>query len=238
MLYIAIFSALLPALMLVLYIFVRDKYQREPWREVLKAFGWGTLSVIPAIFIEVALQMTNIITTEPQTIWQSIWAAFAGAAFPEELSKMFVLWLFLSRSRYFDEYMDGIVYAVAVGMGFAGVENVFYILSNIGDWQSILVARSLTSVPGHYMFAVAMGFFYSMASFYKPHYYAYALLIPILLHGTYDALLFAMRVEGTSAWLLLMGFLVFFIFALVRAAKAIDVHLRTDLDIRRQQQST
>lgn len=36
---IIIFAAILPAFLLVLYIWLRDKYQREPITEVLKAVG-------------------------------------------------------------------------------------------------------------------------------------------------------------------------------------------------------
>ena len=235
----AIFSALLPALLLLLYIFIRDKYQREPWREVLRAFGWGVLSVGLAIVAETLLQMFGVVSIGGQSasILGSIWNAFVGAAIPEELSKILVLWLCLRSNRHFDEYMDGIVYAVAVGMGFAGIENIAYVLDNIDNWQSIAIARSLTAVPGHYMFAVAMGFFYSMGTFFNSKYYAYAFIVPIVLHGVYDSLLFMMQVDEALALLLVLVFVVFLSIALAYASKAIDKHLRADIEILTRQQN-
>ena len=49
---IIIFAAILPAFLLVLYIWLRDKYQREPITEVLKAVGLGILSAFMAVLVE------------------------------------------------------------------------------------------------------------------------------------------------------------------------------------------
>ena len=121
---IIIFAAILPAFLLVLYIWLRDKYQREPITEVLKAVGLGILSAFMAALVEGFLQGFGIVSENPTTLLGAAWNAFVGAAIPEESVKLLVLALFLRHNRYFDERFDGIVYACAVGMGFAGTENV------------------------------------------------------------------------------------------------------------------
>ena len=85
--------------------------------------------------------------------------AFINAAIPEEAAKLLMLWLVLRRNRHFDEYFDGVVYAVCVGMGFAGLENIFYLIDE-EDMMAVGIARGVFSIPAHFMFAVAMGYYY------------------------------------------------------------------------------
>ena len=69
------------------------------------------------------------------------------------------------KNKYFDERIDGIVYAVAISMGFAAFENVLYLVDNYEEWLSVGLSRAVLSVPGHYAFAVLMGYYYSKVYF-------------------------------------------------------------------------
>ena len=115
--------------------------------------------------------------------------AFVVAALPEESFKLLALWLVLRKNPYFDEHFDGIVYAVCVGLGFAAVENIFYVFSE-EEWVSVAISRALLAVPGHYAFAILMGYYYSVYHFvdHSPKVAACILLVPIAAHGVYDAL--------------------------------------------------
>ena len=152
-----------------------------------------------------------------------------SAAIPEELSKLFLLWLFLRKNPYFDERMDGIVYAVCVSLGFAGLENVLYVVMD-EDWASVAISRAIFAVPGHFCFGVLMGYFYSLAKFEPQHrmrYSALALLAPIVAHGIYDSLLFIMQVY-IPTWLeiiLLLGFLIFCFYLWKCASRSIKKHV-------------
>ena len=116
--------------------------------------------------------------------------AFFVAALPEESFKLLALWLVLRKNRHFDEHYDGIVYAVCVGLGFAAVENVFYVFSD-DDWAGVAILRALLAVPGHYAFAVIMGYYYSLYHFvdHSNRTAAYILFVPVVAHGTYDAII-------------------------------------------------
>jgi len=116
--------------------------------------------------------------------------AFFMAALPEEAFKLLALWLVVRRNPYFDEHFDGIVYAVSVGLGFAAIENVLYVFGNEGQWLSVAIMRAFLAVPGHYAFAILMGYFYSVYHFVNPSpkVAACILLVPVLAHGIYDAL--------------------------------------------------
>ena len=105
---------------------------------------------------------------------------------------MAMLWLFLRNNRYYDEYLDGIVYAACVGLGFAGAENILYLLQS-EDWVLTGIVRSVTAVPAHFAMACAMGYFYSKRHFgdRRPLTAACILAVPILIHWTWDALAFS-----------------------------------------------
>ena len=214
---IIIFAAILPAFLLVLYIWLRDKYQREPITEVLKAVGLGILSAFMAILVEGFLQGFDIVSENPTTLLGAAWNAFVGAAIPEESVKLLVLALFLRHNRYFDERFDGIVYACAVGMGFAGTENIVYLFSNINEWETVAIQRAIFAVPGHFMFAVAMGYFYSLVYFGDVSWRMQGriLWVPVLLHGVYDALLMMANV-GTMLSGILIALLYAFCFMMFR----------------------
>lgn len=209
--YTIIFCAILPAFLLVLYIYLRDKYQREPLGQILKAVLYGVLSAFVAMFLEAGIQMLGLVSSAPSTWIGALWNAFVGAAMPEEAAKLLMLWLVLRRNKYFDERFDGIVYACCVGMGFAGTENILYLFGNIDSWQSVAIGRAVFAVPGHFMFAVAMGYFYSKIHFRDMpwSYRAQVYLAPVMLHGIYDGLLFMADVTPGLAGLILLGFYIF-----------------------------
>ena len=146
--------AILPALILIYYTYQQDKLQREPVGNLVKAFFYGGLSVFVSLLISVPLMQMGFFSAQIHTLKDAAATAFFGAAIPEESAKLFLLWLFLRKCRDFDERMDGIVYAVCVGMGFATFENIEYLFASGSDWVTVGLGRSLTAIPGHFGFAV------------------------------------------------------------------------------------
>mgnify|MGYP006391493201 CR=1 FL=1 len=80
--------------------------------------------------MSIPLGLIGVFHTEVTSILGSVSTAFFGAAIPEEIAKFFMLWLLLRKNPYFDEKMDGIVYAVCVSLGFAALENIFHTIHN------------------------------------------------------------------------------------------------------------
>ena len=133
------------------------------------------------------------------------------AAVPEEGFKLLALWLVLRKNPYFDEHFDGIVYAVCVGLGFAAIENLGYVLMHADMWLSVAITRALLAVPGHYAFAVFMGYYYSLYHFGQKstQNLLSIFLIPVLAHGCYDAFALSGSVEpllGGISFLVLIFF--------------------------------
>lgn len=180
--------ALLPAIVLWCYIWEQDP-QPEPTNWLVKAALYGAGICIPVAAVETVLDHA-ILGGEPSTFIGTTIQAFFVAALPEETFKLLALWLILRKNPYFDEHFDGIVYAVCVGLGFAAIENVGYVLSEEENWLGVAIARALLAVPGHYAFAVLMGYYYSLYHFVdrSPRTAACVLLVPVLAHGVYDAI--------------------------------------------------
>lgn len=209
---IIIFIALLPIAILIYYINIKDKRYPEPTGELLKAFFLGVLSVLLSFCISIPLGILGLYPAEMTTILGSVCTAFFGAAIPEEIAKFFVLWLLLRKNRYFDEKMDGIVYAVCVSLGFAALENVLYLFSNYDNFMSVGIVRALFAVPGHFCFGILMGYYYSLARFYPETPQKNKVLVlaaPIIAHGLYDSILFVINAAPMISGVLIIVFLVF-----------------------------
>ena len=191
-------AALIPAILLWLYIWKKDA-QPEPTSWLVKAVLWGVGICIPVAILEFGIRSFLFGEDgEPSTLIGATMDAFLVAAIPEETFKLFALWMVLRKNPYFDEHFDGIVYAVCVGLGFAALENISYVFGN-EEWLSTAIARALLAVPGHYAFAVLMGYYYSVYHFVdcSPKTAACILLVPVLVHGLYDAIALSGSVDAS-----------------------------------------
>lgn len=181
--------AVLPAFILLYYIYQQDKLQREPVKNLVKAFFYGGASVFASLLISVPFMRMGLFTQEIHSHMDAFRCAFFGAAIPEETAKLVLLWLFLRKCQDFDERMDGIVYAACVGLGFAAFENIEYLFASGSQWVTVGISRSLTAVPAHFGFAVIMGYYYSLNHFDRyraPGAGVKMWLYPVIGHGVYD----------------------------------------------------
>lgn len=178
--------ALAPILIILIYVYVRDKYEKEPIGLLIKALVAGAFTVIPIIFVEKVLQAKGVSLTGYSSV---VYTAFVVAAFSEEVFKFIALYLLIWKNKEFNEKFDGIVYAVFISLGFAAVENVMYVFQH---GHTTGIARALTAVPGHALFGVAMGYYFGLAKLSqknKTKNFFLALIVPIGLHGLYDFIL-------------------------------------------------
>lgn len=224
-------AAISPAAVLGYYIYNKDKLRQEPPKELLKAFGLGVLSVFVSLCISTPLGRLGFFTNDPETVFGCIATSFFGAAIPEEIAKFLMFLLVIRKNRWFDERMDGIVYASCVALGFAALENIFYLSSNYEAWVSVGITRALLSVPGHFFFGILMGYYYSIVRFgaspsTKDKYLV--LLAPILAHGVFNSLLFTMDVLPSISLVLMVVFLYAVNKLRKIAVNKVEQHLRTD----------
>lgn len=174
-------AAIAPGVALLAYFYWKDRYDAEPLSIVLKLFLTGVLIVLPAMVVQRGL-----------TLWlgdSPILFSFVISAGVEELLKFFVLYHIIFNHTEFDEPYDGIVYATAVSLGFATLENVLYAFLQPATFGT-LMARALLPVSGHALFGVFMGYSMGKAKFSAGKQVKYhlwmAVLIPLVWHGGYD----------------------------------------------------
>lgn len=192
-----LFAALLPVVILMGVMMWRDKQQPEPISWLLRGFLLGIAAAFGSLLISGPLLALGLVPSSYGTMLGATWYSFGVAAIPEELSKLFFLWLLLRRNPHFDEHLDGVVYAVCVGLGFAGFENIQYLFSAGDHWPATAIARALLSVPVHFFLAVLMGYYYSLVHF-GHHVQRNRLLVigaPVLAHGIFDALAMTMSIS-------------------------------------------
>jgi RsiW-degrading membrane proteinase PrsW (M82 family) len=211
-----ILLAVIPALVLIFYMVWRDRLHPEPGGQLVKAFFMGFLTIPLALLFAFLIGQIFMLLSPIEGVGALLVTSLMQAAIPEESAKLLILWLFLRRCRHFDEHMDGIVYAVCVGMGFATVENILYVTSSGPQFLKVLsvgLSRAFLAIPGHFAFAVIMGYFYSLASFKgKQTHRKYMLMawgFPVLAHALYDFLLFVMDAYPNSMWHMLLMMLFF-----------------------------
>ena len=203
---IIIAAALLPAILFWGYIWKMDR-KKEPTSLLIKATCYGVLICLPVAMVESMISGVLFGEGGPTTLFGTTVDAFMVAAIPEEAFKLFALHRILKNNPYFDEHFDGIVYAVCVGLGFAGLENILYLFDNADDWLSVAFLRSLMAVPGHYAFAVLMGYYYSVYHFVNRSRRTRAMILvaPVLAHGLYDALLMSASVNAALGGICFCG---------------------------------
>lgn len=209
-------AALGPPFFLFRYIYRLDSVEKEPGSLLARLFILGIISVIPAMFLETALT-SWIEGTAWSMLSLQILDNFIGVALVEEGCKYFFLKRATWKHEAFNYRFDAVVYAAVVSLGFAAAENVLYTFEY---GMSIALIRAVTSIPGHAIFGIYMGYYYGMAKYAAMRgedgrsrsYRAAALLVPLLLHGFYD---FMLSFNEGSMTLLFIGYLVILdIFAL------------------------
>ena len=198
-----LFISLAPVLIIAFYIYSRDKYEKEPFSILLKALFAGVIIVLPVVLIE---KFLDSLSEGMEGLRAAAYTAFAVAGFTEESFKFLAFYFFFWKNKNFNEKFDGIVYAVYIAMGFAGIENILYVFTG---GYGVGIVRALTAVPAHALFGIVMGFYFGLARFNPQRqaiYLILAFLLPFIFHGLYDFMLM-----GNSP-LLLIAFIPVFIY--------------------------
>lgn len=219
--------AILPGVLICLWIFYRDRHNKEPILFLAICFLAGIGSSYPAIFLEEF--WFNYGIKESGDILETFVLAFGVVAFSEELVKFVCVMLFAYPWKAFDEPLDGIVYSVMVGMGFATIENIIY-AGIYGPETTIL--RAFTAVPAHAAFAIFMGYHIGIAKFSETKEKFWHIFIgfagAVVLHGAYDFFLLQRNIpQLTILAMVILGISCYYTFKLVNSQVANSELLQT-----------
>ena len=216
-----ILAAILPALVLLRYVYRHDTIEKEPMPLLIKLVLMGVLAALISMLLEnVGEGVLNLLTV-PDSRLHTLLLAFLVVAVAEEGTKLVLLRRTTWHHSAFNYRFDGVVYAVFVSLGFAAFENILYVL-HYG--LSVALPRALLAVPGHMSFAVFQGVFYGRAKVREREgdepgvrwslWTGY--LLSVFLHGFYDAC--AMLEEDWSV-LVFLGFVAVMFFCVFRTLK-------------------
>ena len=194
-------GALLPALLLMLWIYRMDTVEKEPAGLLASLLLMGVVSALCSGVLEGLGEAVLYRLVDPGSPLYTVLLAFFVVALVEEGTKFLFLYIRTWRNPNFNYRFDGIVYAVFVSLGFAAFENIQYVLRY---GLSVALPRAIFAVPGHMAFAVFMGLFYGRAKLYEAWgdrlrcrgSLVRAYVTAVLLHGFYDAC--AMRGIGAA----------------------------------------
>lgn len=208
-----------------------DRYEPEPRRYKFAAFVWGgVVAVGIALVLEVWIQNTWDLSDKTT-------ASFVAPLAEEPAKCLFLLLTFVRTRRVIDGFLDGLIFAGMVGVGFAFVENIGYYASSYLGSPDIQVAgaqgvtttfivRGVFSPFAHPLFTTAFGIAIGLAVSRKSKVAKVALVIGGLavsatLHGLWNS---SLSFGGGAGFLIV--YLVLAVVLLLAAVVAIIARTR------------
>lgn len=207
--------AAVPPLAFLAWVYYLDEKEKEPKGLIIALFIMGVVSVLPIAFAELIVGLFNFFPAD--SVSYAFVENFMNVAVCEEVSKFLCMFALTWKNKNFNYKYDAIVYAVAVSIGFATMENILYVFAwqiEDGSGLSVAITRMLLSIPGHLVFAICMGLFYGRMKMAtndldktrKIIFCVLSLLCPIIMHGFYN---FCLSVENGWFVLLYFAFVIF-----------------------------
>lgn len=161
-----IIAAFVPAALYMLYVISFDRRQPEPALALVSSTVVGMIAGFAVTRMGLSQGLGDSLATAVHNLKESAAVGFLRLAVPAEITKWFTLFIFLSLNRYFDEYVDGIVYSTCLAMGFAGVWGVWFCSDVIAPLLPSLVEQAvflfLILVPIHLASGTMMGYFFGL----------------------------------------------------------------------------
>ncbi len=179
-----------PGLFWLWYFRRKDRLEPEPRLLVLKAFALGCGAALAVVWLRPFYQ--EMLGWFDDSFTRGLVDDFVVTAAAEEGFKIAAVLIPFWAHHEFDEPLDGIVYGIASGLGFASVENVYKQIESFGADTMVLLA--FTSTLAHVAFTGGAGYFIGRAKFAATRAGAFWLLVAgvasaVVLHGTYDMLI-------------------------------------------------
>lgn len=188
-------AAIAPMAIFLVYGFLRTRTATDN-EAIWEALALGALAALGASFVE--LGVGKYLLPDMGTVGgAAIRAIFVGLC--EESAKFALIMLIAVKHADVRRPPEIVLVAMAVAMGFAGLENFWYVVGE-ESWSLVAYARALTAVPSHGLDGLLMGAFIMLAHLNaakRTRYLVLALVLPAILHTIYDFHIFWIK-EGSS----------------------------------------
>ena len=154
----------------------------EPYsrKTVTRFVVFGAIGVVLWFALSLALPLESDTFFGMNPILSGFLTALISAALIEELVKYSMFRLAIRKNQEVVCWLDAIIAAIAVGIGFTLLEDMTYLFDGAGT-----ILRAF--VPGHLLFQGLMGYYYGKARVTKQFkYHLLSLVVPILVHTLFD----------------------------------------------------
>lgn len=193
-----------PGLFWLWFYLRKDSYQPAPRRLIALTFGLGCVATVPAGVVE-ALVLGDSFLEEGAGLGGIAPGMLFVVGPVEEACKFAAVRFKAYRSLYFDEPMDGLVYAAAASLGFASLENLFYVLE---FGPEVMIGRAPISTVAHLVFGGIWGYalgLHHASGYRRPLLVAGALVLGACTHAIFNMLVSAPLLVPFAILLTLAG---------------------------------
>lgn len=191
-------SFLISTFLWLMIIREKDKIEKEPlWVLIKTVLKGGVLSIvllsiiyIPFYFILPGEFFKSHLAGNGTHLMKFLFAMYIGVV--EEFAKAWAAIILTRKLAEFDEPVDGMIYGMAVALGFAAFENIEYMMNFS---YKVIYVRSVLSVPAHISFGMIWGYGLALNKFKHKRVSNLVNLFPFIiaaafLHGIYDYICF------------------------------------------------
>jgi len=223
-----ILAAVIPAVILLRYVYQHDTVEKEPPMLLASLLLMGVAAALVSGVLERIAQTVLGILVAPGSPVYSVLLAFLVVAVVEEGTKFLLLKWRSWDHPAFNYRFDGVVYAVFVSLGFAAYENILYVF-HYG--LSVALPRAFLAIPGHMSFAVGMGIFYGRAKCRWARgddagakwNLIIGYVLAVFLHGFYDACAMIGTGVATLVFLVFVAMMFFGVYRSLKREAARDI---------------
>lgn len=224
---------IVPSLILLSYIYLKDTVEKEPFYLLLLLFIGGTIACVTSILLsdlsKKYIDFLNAAYTD-MNIFQILFKVLFTIVFIEEGLKWIVNYIIIWHNKNFKHIYDPIVYCTFVAIGFATLENIIYGITFSSYGITPLIMRGLISVPSHAVFGIFMGYYLGIsknALMYNKNkqsrkYKFLSIFIPIYFHFIYD--LFLVKKNFIMYSIFIIYIIVIYILAYNKIKQLSSVH--------------
>jgi len=200
---------LLSAVWLVFFL-LEDKKNPEPKTVITKAFVFGIISALAAAGLE---KLFSIYAPALGIAEYSI-LSIGVNAIVEELIKFLTVFIFISRSRFFDEPIDRMVYMITAALGFAVAENFFFLMNarTTEEFIGLSILRFIGATLMHALSSGLLGYLWAKKKLFL------GFIVASVIHVIFNLLVLGFGPEFyPTIFLVFIAFILFYEFDRIKA---------------------
>lgn len=228
-----LFVCILPIILLLWYVYAKDKIEKEPIYLLITLFIGGICACfISTVFSDILKKIFIFLNWHDKdlSIIQIIFKNLVSIALIEEGLKWLIDYFVTWNNKNFNYIYDAIVYAAFVSLGFALLENILYTIAFKNYGLIPIVLRGIISIPSHLVFGIFMGFYLGISknaivcnkNNQAIKYKLYSLVIPIILHFVYDLCL--VYKNAIVYFIFLLFLIIMYVLAFIKIKKLANLH--------------